>query len=38
MHIGELYLYHMSMLFTAQCKGKGEDNLKVKLSLCAMTA
>jgi hypothetical protein len=35
---GQLYLYHITMLFAGQCKGKGKDNLKVKLSLCAMRA
>jgi hypothetical protein len=29
---GQLYLYHMTMLFIG--KGKGQYNLKVKLSLC----
>jgi len=31
-------LYHITMLFTGQCKGKGKDNLKVKLSLYSMKA
>jgi hypothetical protein len=34
---GQFYLYHITMLFTGQCNGKGKDNLKVK-SLCAMKA
>jgi hypothetical protein len=35
---GKLYFYHITMLFTGQCKGKSKDNLKVKMFLCAMKA